>query len=120
MVKTDKQDIEMMQDKEMKYEFWLAGLHLSAGKKYLLRRHMNSAENVYYIEETDISGIQFLTEKEKNTIRQAQKGPDPEESYQKMEEKGIRFVPFFFRRVSFQTSGTAGFPLCPLRKGRAA
>lgn len=117
MVKTDKQDIEMMQDKEMKYEFWLAGLHLSAGKKYLLRRHMNSAENVYYIEETDISGIQFLTEKEKNTIRQAQKGPDPEESYQKMEEKGIRFVPFFSEEFPSRLLELQDFPYALYVKG---
>ena len=117
MVKTDKRDIEMRQEAEMKYEFWLAGLPLSSGKKYLLRQHMKTAEAVYYIEETDISGIQFLTEKEKNTIRQAQKGTDPEESCRKMEEKGIRFVPFFSEEYPSRLLELQDFPYALYVKG---
>ena len=72
----------MMKDEErnkVKYELWLAELRISSRKKCLLRQHMKTAENVYYIEETEISEIGFLTETEKNTIRHAQKEKKPGE-----------------------------------------
>ena len=80
---------------DMEYEFWLAGLRIPARKKYLLRQYMMSGKAVYYIEETEISQIGFLTDREKNTIRQAQKEQGLEEAYLSASDKGIRFVPYF-------------------------
>ena len=55
-------------------EYWLAGIRKLPGrKKYLLRQQFKNPENVYYIEETELSKIQFLTEAERNTILQAKK-----------------------------------------------
>ena len=69
------------------YEFWLAGLPIPAGKKYSLRMHMKTAEAVYYIEETEISEIRFLTDWERNTIRKAQRTKDLAEAYEESREK---------------------------------
>ncbi len=77
-------------------EYWLAGIRKLPGrKKYLLRQQFKNAENVYYIEETELSKIQFLTEAERNTILQAKKDRGYAGEYEKMKEKGIRFIPYF-------------------------
>ena len=110
-----------MKEKEnckMKYEFWLAALGISARKKCLLRQHMKTAENVYYIEETEISEIRFLTEKEKNTIRHAQKEKDPGEGYEKMLEKGIRLILFFDGEYPRRLLELSDFPYAVYVKGR--
>lgn len=105
------------QGKGMKYEFWLAGLRLSSRKKCLLRQHMKTAENVYYIEETEISKLRFLTETEKNTIRQGQKGKDPGEAYEWMLGKGIQFVPFFTEEYPPRLLELHDFPYALYVKG---
>lgn len=77
----------------MKYEFWLAGIQgITTKKKIRLREYMKTAEAVYYIEETQLKKTGFLNEVEQNKILQAQKQGDPEEAYEKMREKGIRFI----------------------------
>lgn len=103
---------------EMKYEFWLAGLGISSRKKCLLRQHMKTAENVYYIEETEILKIGFLTEKEKNTIRHAQKDKDPAEEYEKMCGKDICFIPFFDEEYPCRLLELQDFPYALYVKGR--
>ena len=87
----------------MKYEYWLAGVRgLSTAKKSLLRRHMKTAEAVYYIEETQLNKLEFLNEKDRNKIIQAKKQGDPGPEYEKMLEKGIQFIPWF----------SEGYPKC--------
>lgn len=77
----------------MKYEYWLAAIAgISDRKKLLLRSYMKSARDVYYIEETEFCHFQFLNEKERNTIRQAQKEWDVEKEYEKLEKKQIRMI----------------------------
>ena len=79
----------------MKYEYWLARIRgISAKKKRMLREHMNSAESVYYIEETQLKKIEFLNESEQDKILKA-KRQDPEKEYESLCEKGIRFIPHF-------------------------
>ncbi len=111
----------MMKEEErnkVKYELWLAELRISSRKKCLLRQHMKTAENVYYIEETEISEIGFLTETEKNTIRHAQKEKKPGEEYEKMCEKGIRFIPFFDGEYPGRLLELQDFPYALYVKGR--
>ncbi|HIZ74346.1 MAG TPA: DNA-processing protein DprA [Candidatus Mediterraneibacter stercoravium] len=100
------------------YEFWLAGLPIPAGKKYSLRMHMKTAEAVYYIEETEISEIRFLTDWERNTIRKAQRTKDLAEAYEESREKGIRFVPWFSREYPACLLQIPDFPYALYVKGR--
>lgn len=79
----------------MIYDHWLASVaELSDRKKILLRECMGSAQAVYYIEETELNRKQFLSEKDKNTIMQAQRETDPERQYEELKEKQIRFLPY--------------------------
>ncbi len=81
--------------KERVYEYWLAGIMgVQAGKRCLLHRRMKSAEAVYYIEETQLNEMEFLTERERNIILQAKKQKGFQEGYDRMCEKGIRFIPW--------------------------
>ena len=55
-----------MMCEEMIFEYWFSTIRkLSARKKYLLRELIGSGKKIYYIEETEITGIEFLTEEEK-------------------------------------------------------
>ena len=77
----------------MKYEFWFAGIRgIPVWKKIHLHEYMKSAEAVYYIEETQLRKMEFLNEEEQNKILQAKKREDFKEQYNKMKEKGIRFI----------------------------
>ena len=80
----------------MEYEFWLAGIQgVAAHKKIRLRECMKTAEAIYYIEETQLHHFEFLNENDRNKIMQAQKNSCFRTDYEKMNEKGIQFVPFF-------------------------
>ena len=72
-----------------KYEVWFAGIRgLGARKKYLLHEALKSCRNAYYIEETQLKKFPFLTEKDGQEIRQAQKRKDPEKICEEMKKKG--------------------------------
>ena len=76
-----------------KYEVWFAGIRgLGARKKYLLHEALKSCRNAYYIEETQLKKFPFLTEKDGQEIRQAQKRKDPEKICEEMKKKGIRIM----------------------------
>ena len=117
-MKIRKEPAEERVAPDMEYEFWLAGLRMPARKKYLLRQHMKSGKAVYYIEETEISQIGFLTDREKNTIRQAQKEQGLEEAYLSASDKGIQFVPYFAPDYPEKLRETADFPFAVYVKGR--
>ncbi len=77
----------------MEYEYWMAKIRkLSDQKKILLKKYMKSGEKVYYIEETELQKIEFLNEKEKNTIRQAHKERNVKEQYEILMKKDIRLI----------------------------
>ena len=78
---------------EKKYEYWLASIqNLSDNKKNKLREHMNFAKRAYYIEETELNTLNFLSEKEKNVIKQAQKELHPDYVQEELEKKGVSVV----------------------------
>ena len=80
---------------EMEYEYWFAGLQgLSAKKKYLLRKHMKTGRAVYYIEETQLKQMEFLTEKDRELLRAAA-GQKIGNACEEAERRGIRFLPWF-------------------------
>ena len=105
--------------REMEYEYWMARIqHLSNHKKYLLRLHLESAKKLYYIEEMQIAGLPFLNEKERNTIRQAQREKDIRRAYEEMTGKGIRFVPWFSSEYPAALKEISDFPYALYVKGK--
>ncbi len=88
---------------EMIFEYWFSTIRkLSARKKYLLRELIGSGKKIYYIEETEITGIEFLTEEEKEGLKKARKEKTKEqlkEEFYKMQEHGIEFIPFFQKNI---------------------
>lgn len=80
----------------MEYEYWFALIApLSDRKKCLLRDCMETAKDIFYIEETKLKKLEFLNEQDANTIMQAKKGVDPGILYADLKKKSIRFVPWF-------------------------
>lgn len=80
----------------MKYEYWLAGIRqLSARKKILLRKYLNTGKAIYNIEEKRLDEIPFLNEKDRKAVMLAKSEVGLDEKYEKMEEQGIHFIPFF-------------------------
>ena len=95
----------------MKYEYWLACLKgISSGKKTLLRERAGTAEALYYIEETQMEGFEFLNETERNTIVQTRKQWDVEGEYDAAAKKGIRFVPWFSEDYPRCLKGIPDYP----------
>lgn len=82
-----------VKEQEGAYEYWLASMRgIGCVKKQKLRAHMKSAKDVYYIEETEIRRIDFLTEEEKNVLKIAQKDTVFEKEWEKMRSQGIWMV----------------------------
>ena len=92
-------------EEEMEYEYWLAGIQgISSKKKYLLRERMKTGRAVYYIEETQLAGLDFLSEKERQALKSAgDRGSENRRA--EAAEKGIRFIPLVFRSISAEASG---------------
>lgn len=82
----------MGKKENLKYEYWLSGMiRLSAKKKFMLKERMKTAEEIYYIEETQLKELDFLTDAEKEALGRA-KETDPEKLYEETEKKGIRLI----------------------------
>lgn len=102
----------------MVYEYWLACITgISAQKKVMLKECMKTAEAVYYIEETRLSGIEFLSEKEKMKLLQEKKKDDFRDAYHKMCEKGIRLIPYCSPEYPLRLRQISGFPYALFVKG---
>lgn len=80
----------------MMYEYWLGKVcPLSDKKKQKLRSCIGNAKEIYYIEETELKQIDFLTDKDKEVLKEGKKQKDLCEEYRKLEEQGISFIPYF-------------------------
>ena len=102
----------------MEYEYWLSKIRgISARKKCLLREYMKSAEAVYYIEETHLKQLGFLSEKEHSVLMSAKKQVVPGEEYRRMVEKGIRFVPWCSSEYPKHLKEISDFPYAVYVKG---
>lgn len=102
-----------------KYEVWFAGIRgLGARKKYLLHEALKSCRNAYYIEETQLKKFPFLTEKDCQEIRQAQKRKDPEKICEEMKKKGIRIIPYYSEKYPPKLLQLADFPFALFVKGK--
>ena len=102
----------------MKYEFWMAGIQgVAAQKKIRLRECMKSAEAIYYIEEIQLRQFGFLNDNECNKIMQAGKNRQFQSDYEKMVEKGIRFVPYFSEEYPESLKEISDYPYALYVKG---
>lgn len=103
----------------MKYEYWLASIRpLSDRKKERIRERAGGGEAAYYIEEKELAGMEFLTEKDREVIRLFRKKRDPAAEYDRLKEQGIRFVPCFDPAYPGRLKRTAGYPYALYVKGR--
>ena len=101
-----------------KYEVWFAGIRgLGARKKYLLHEALKSCRNAYYIEETQLKKFPFLTEKDGQEIRQAQKRKDPEKI---CEEIRNPYNPVLFRKISPKITSACGLSICIIRERKTS
>ena len=108
--RTKERGMDMEQEK---YEVWFAGIRgLGARKKYLLHEALESCRNAYYIEETQLKKFPFLTEKDCQEIRQAQKMKD--------QEKRNPYNPVFFGKISKKITSACGFSVCIIRERKAS
>lgn len=86
----------MIQMNDEKYEWWFAGLRtISDKKKRLMRQEIKNAKDIYNIEETRLKSIEFLTEKDKETIQRSIENFELEQEYQAFQKKNIMFIPYF-------------------------
>ena len=102
----------------MKYEYWMACLKgIASSKKMLLRKRVKTAEDLYYIEETELRKFEFLNEKERNTIQQARKHRNLGAEYEEMFRKGIRFIPWFSEKYPKRLKEIPDYPYALYVKG---
>lgn len=81
---------------KVKYQYWFAALQgISDRKKILLHQRMNTARNIYYIEETQLKQCRFLTEKERNIIIQIRQAWKLDKEYESLLKKQIHIVTCF-------------------------
>ncbi len=84
-----------MDREELKYEYWFANIRkVRSRTKRKLREAMPSARHIYYIEETTLARY-VGKEEERNEILNSMKKWNLEGEYRKLEEKNIKFFPYF-------------------------
>ena len=107
----------LLSSEGMEYEYWLAGMQgLSAKKKYLLRKRMKTGRAVYYIEETQLKQMEFLSEKDCELIGKAKAGGIGN-ACEEAKEKGIRFIPWFSGDYPKRLLELSDFPYALYVKG---
>lgn len=80
----------------MMYEYWFAMITpLAVSKKKKLREVLLTGRSIYYIEESRLRFYKFLTDKDIEVIKKARRETDPEQNYERLKERHIRFVPYF-------------------------
>lgn len=80
----------------MEYEYWLASIKpLAEWKKRRLREEYGSAQAVYYIEETKLYFLDYLSQEEAEIISNSRDDGQRIEAWERLRNAGIRFVPYF-------------------------
>lgn len=88
-----------MNKEEEKYLFWLCSIHgigLSAIRRVMER--FRTAEEIFVAPEEQIRCAGGLKKQEQERILKAKKGKSWEEEWEKIGEKGIRFLSFFHEK----------------------
>jgi len=77
----------------MQYEYWLAAIGgLAPVKKLQLRNMYNFAKELYYIEETELKHIHFLSDRDRKIINDSKKTWQLEKEYRSLCEKNISLI----------------------------
>lgn len=103
----------------MMYEMWLAGVRpLTSEKKKKLRACAGDAKAVYYMEETRIKEMEFLSEKDRTTLAMAKKQQDIEKEYEKVTRQGISVIPYYMERYPQRLHQIPSAPYALYCKGK--
>lgn len=85
-----------MKEVDKKYSYWFAEVpKLSDSKKIQLRKKLKTEKRIYYIEETKLNELEFLSEAEKNQLREAKKGLQIEQIEEYINKEKITCITFF-------------------------
>lgn len=80
----------------MEYEYWLAGVKpLADWKKIRLREEYGDGKAIYYIEETKLMHLDYLSEEDVKALNTARNSTERREKWKRLEESGIGFIPYF-------------------------
>ena len=80
----------------MMYEYWLSAIRpLSDKKKRLLREEYGDGKTIYNIEEIHLRFLNFLESRDVDTILRSKKEWEIERCWEKLQEQGIRMIPYF-------------------------
>lgn len=102
----------------MQYEYWFAALKLlSDRKKYLLRKYAGSGKSIFYIEETRLRELGFLTDKDIRSIIWARENENPIKKAEILEKEEIQFIPFFSKDYPEKLTGIPDPPYAIFVKG---
>ena len=102
----------------MIYEYWFSKVSgIPGAKKKKLREYLGEGQLIYNIEETEIKSMDFLSEKEKNSILCARREKDLEGQWNALQKKGIKFVPFFSKEYPKRLSDITNAPYALYVKG---
>ena len=102
----------------MMYEYWFAKVQgIGAGKKRRLREYLGDAQTIFNIEETRISSINFLSEKEQKKLVEAKKEKKLEEEYRELEKEQIQFVPWHMENYPEKLKNISNPPYALYVKG---
>lgn len=110
-----------MDEKTRIYEYWLAGISsLSDQKKIWLQKEYKSAEEVYYIEETELCRLDILTEKDRKVLRDRRRETwkNMKETWEKLVQEGIWFLTYFDERYPKRLKKIENSPYALYGKGR--
>ena len=78
------------------YEYWLSAIRpLSDKKKRLLREEYGDGKTIYNIEEIHLRFLNFLESRDVDTILRSKKEWEIEKCWEKLQEQGIRMIPYF-------------------------
>ena len=78
------------------YEYWLSAIRpLSDKKKRLLREEYGDGKTIYNIEELHLRFLNFLESRDVDTILRSKKEWEIEKCWEKLQEQGIRMIPYF-------------------------
>ena len=88
--RTKTQFDESVWEEDRPFEYWFASLiGISHRKKKKLRECYHLAKDIYYIEETELERMAFLTEEDRKRLKLAKKMTTFEADYEKMKMQGM-------------------------------
>lgn len=106
---------------EIWYDYWLDGIKgIGNFRKKYIKQNCISMEELYNIEESSVQNMDklSLTEKEKALLKESKTKKNWKEEYEKIKERGIRFLPFDHSEYPEMLKLYAGMPYGIYVKGK--